>query len=405
MTLKYVACVSLPNKPQDAGLLEKPNLRHVGVWAILAILFVASLIGGCQPPQVPEYDAPPLPSAVRLAFLDDNNLSVMDADGTNITILARDLRPTECAPYYVSPNGQWIAYQRADEGLWIVPTAGGTPMKLSDAMVGSVSWFPDSSGVVYTLNDDVYAQLLDDSQPPQALAAGGRRYLFPTWSPDGKYIAFMETTNDSSVFNVILIQSDGSSWRTLGPTAPQSSEKNLCPDVISWSPDSTRFLVDWGEPAFVFYVSGGSPVQAGTGTAPTRHVWSSDGRSLAFRDEVGHLLTAKVDGRDQKQLTDFPVSQATWAPQGGLITYVANRGENTQIEVVSVETGEIRSITGIDDYIESSPHWTPDGTSLIFVRHTVQGQSAGIWHASVDGTGVSKRLALTGDNVQIFAIR
>jgi len=374
------------------------------VWINLVTLAIAFLIVGCQPLQVPEY-GPPLPSAVRIAFLDQHSLNIMQANGTHITVLARDLQPTACAPYYVSPNGQWIAYQQADDGLWIVPTAGGTAIKLSDAMVGSVSWFPDSSGVVYTLNDDVYAQLLDNSRPPQALAAGGRRYLFPTWSPDGKYIAFLETTADSNIYNVILILSDGTGWRTLGTTAPQSSKQYLCPDVIAWSPDSTRFLVDLGEPGFVFYVSGGSPVQVGAGAVPTRHDWSPDGHSLTYQDEAGHLWLASADGREQSQLTAFPISQATWSPQDELIAYVAHRGDDTAIEVVSAETGEIRSIAGADNYVESSPHWTPDGAFIIFVRHTVQGQSTGIWHAPIDGEAPPKRLALTGDDIQVFAIR
>jgi Tol biopolymer transport system component len=276
---------------------------------------------------------------------------------------------------------------------------------LSEKLVGSVSWFPDSSGMVYTLNDDVYAQWLDTTQPPQALAVGGRRYLFPTWSPDGKYIAFLETTTDSTVFNVILIHSDGTGWRTLGTTAPQSSERQLCPDVIAWSPDSTRFLVDFGEPAFVFYVSGGSPVQVGAGAAPTHHVWSSDGRSLAYQDEAGRLWVTKADASERRQLTDFPVSYAVWSPHNGQIAYVAQRGDDTALEIVNAETSESRSITGADSYAESSPCWTPDGAFLIFVRHTVQGQPAGIWRIPIDGSSAPERLALTGDAIRVFAIR
>ena len=385
------------------SFLDKPGRSLIRT--ILVTLVVSLLAAGCQLPQVPDYEATPLPSAVRIAYLDGRNLNLMRADGSDTILLASDLQPTECAPYYVSPNGQWIAYQQADDGLWIVPTDGQQPVMLSEKLVGSVSWFPDSSGMVYTLNDDVYAQWLDTTQPPQALAVGGRRYLFPTWSPDGKYIAFLETTTDSTVFNVILIHSDGTGWRTLGTTAPQSSERQLCPDVIAWSPDSTRFMVDFGEPAFVFYVSGGSPAKVGTGIAPTHYDWSSDGRSLTYQDEAGRLWVAKADASEHRQLTDFPVSDAVWSPQDSQIAYIAQRSDNTTLEVVSAETGEIRSITGADSYIESSPHWTPDGTLLIFVRYTVQGQSAGIWHAPLDGSAPPERLALTGDTIQVFAVR
>jgi Tol biopolymer transport system component len=339
----------------------------------------------------------------------------MKTDGSDSTLLARNLQPTECAPYYISPDGNWVAYQQADDGLWVVPISGGSPIMVSDAVAGSVSWFPDSSGVVYSLDDDVYAQWLDTSQPPQALAVGGRRYLFPTWSPDGNYIAFLETTSDPSVYNVILIHSDGTGWRTLGTTASDSSERHLCPDIVVWSPDSTRFLVDFGEPPFAFYVAGGSPVQMGAGSSPTNHAWSPDGRSLTYLDEFARLWLAKADGSDHRLMTDFPVSEAIWSPQESQIAYIAQRDGDTTLEIIDVQTGETRSLTNEDDYIESNPRWTPDGTSLIFARNLPQGDtssadaedspSAGIWRVPADGSAAPLRLALAGDEIQVFAIR
>jgi Tol biopolymer transport system component len=380
-------------------------------------VIVSGLIVSCSPPQVPEYEGVPSPSAIRIAFLDGSSLNLMKTDGTQITLLAQELEPTECAPYYISPDGQWAAYQQASDGLWVVPTTGGSPIMVTDAMAGSVSWFPDSSGVVYTLDDDVYAQWLDLSQPPQALAVGGRRYLFPTWSPDGNYIAFLETTADHNIFNVILIQSDGTGWRTLGTTAPEPSERPLCPDIIRWSPDSTRFLVDFGQPAFAFYVAGGSPVQIGAGPAPANHAWSADGHSLIYQDESNHLWLATADGGDHRPLTNFPVSQAAWSPQESQVAYVAQRDSDTALELVNVETGETRSLTSPDNYIEGDPHWTPDGAFLIFVRRqpslsveqesttTAPQSSASIWRVAADGSAPPQRLVLTGDAPQLFAIR
>jgi Tol biopolymer transport system component len=345
--------------------------------------------------------------------LDSNDLYMMRVDGTNVTLLARDLQPTECAPYYSSPDGRWVAYQQADNGLRVTSTTGESPVILSDAMVGSVSWFPDSSGVVYTQNDDVYAEWLEASQAPQALAVGGRRYLFPTWSPDGKFIAFLETTPDQNLFNVTLIQSDGTGWRTMGTTAPQSSDRRLCPEIVRWSPDSTRFLVDFGEPAFAFYVAGGSPVQLGTGSAPKNHAWSPDGRTLTYQDEANRLWLAKADGSGHTLLADFPVSEAVWSPHDRKVAYIVERGGDVLLELVDVETGGIRSLTGSDRYVESNPRWTPDGAHLVFVRHVVQDDpdsavepvSAGIWRISADGSNPPERLALTGDAIQVFAIR
>jgi Tol biopolymer transport system component len=345
--------------------------------------------------------------------LDGKSLNMMQVDGTSVIQLAGNLQPTECAPYYISPDGQWVAYQQAEDGLWVVPTTAGSPIILHDGSVGSVSWFPDSTGVVYTLNDNVYAQWLDGSQPTRALAVGRRRYLFPTWSPDGKYISFLETTPDPGAFNVILIESDGTGWRTLGTTAPQSVERRLCPGILIWSPDSTRFVVDWGDPVFAFYVTGGSPAQIGAGPVPTNHAWAPNGRSLVYQDEFQRLWLAKTDGSEDKLLTEFPASDAVWSPQDNQVAYVAQRGEDSALEIIDVETGETRSLTSADNYVESSPSWTPDGSVLIVTRYVAQSQStpevgqvsAGIWSVPADGSSPPQRLALAGEAVQVFAIR
>jgi Tol biopolymer transport system component len=350
---------------------------------------------------------------VRIAYLDGANLSMMQTDGTGSALLARDLQPTQCAPYYISPNGQWVAYQQAADGLWVVPTAGGSASELSDAVAGSVSWFPDSSGVVYTRDDAVYAQWLDPSRPAQPMAVGGRSYLFPTWSPDGKYIAFLETTDEANIFNVILIQSDGTGWRTLGATPPEASDRRLCPEIIAWSPDSTRFLVDFGDPAFAFYVSGGSPVQLGAGPTATNYAWAPDGRSLIYQDDGGYLWLVAADGRDNKQLTGFPVGEAAWSPVAQQVAYVARRDADSALEILDIETGAARSLTGSDNFVESNPRWSPDGRFLVFARSnagagTSAGEdpvSAGIWRVPAEGSEPPQRLAVIGASLEVFAIR
>jgi hypothetical protein len=96
-------------------------------WTILAFLAAAVLMVGCQIPQVPDYTATPPPAAMRIAYLDGDDLNLMEADGSHSILLARNLQPTGCAPYYVSPNGHQVAYQQADGGLLVNSTDGGQP--------------------------------------------------------------------------------------------------------------------------------------------------------------------------------------------------------------------------------------------------------------------------------------
>ena len=58
----------------------------------------------------------------------------------------------------VSPDGRWIAYRSyfaGLPGLYIVPTAGGTPRKVSPLWAGDVTWRPDSRSLAFSSGTNV----------------------------------------------------------------------------------------------------------------------------------------------------------------------------------------------------------------------------------------------------------
>lgn len=371
----------------------------VGLGTVLSSL-------GCEAPGVPEYPTPVLPSAVKVAYVHGGELWTMNLDGQEPMLVAQglELRSEGCYSYYISPDGHRVAYQTVEGQLWMAGTRGPDRERLTEQPVEAVSWFPDSNGLVYSSRDDIYVHWLKPPSPPRAIRTGGRRFLFPTWSPDGSYIAFLETM-EAGVFSVNIVKSDGTSWRSLGTTAVTIGKVNLCPDIVAWSPDGTRLLVDCGRPAFVYYVAGGTPIQVGGSDSVSGHRWSPNGQELAFKGKGGGLWLIKADGSEERPLVTEAIDGFAWRPGQRLIAYdtVRTRGMN-DLWVVNVDSGEKYQLTVGDSYAELAPAWTPEGSRIVFQRVDIQGNEAGIWSIASDGLDL-QQLSSVGSTFQVFAVR
>ena len=132
------------------------------------------------------------------------DLYLMDADGKNVRkVFAKSADRRE--PTW-SPDGKQIAYLRRDE--WAIYTAtidGKTVERITDVGDGggNPAWSPDGSEIVFTLAGAAkkWGMRLPLSRQIRVvnLHSGVKRTLFaerlptmenPTWSPDGKWLAF-----------------------------------------------------------------------------------------------------------------------------------------------------------------------------------------------------------------------
>jgi eukaryotic-like serine/threonine-protein kinase len=141
-----------------------------------------------------------------------------------------------------SPDGTQVAYIATQAGqawkIFLVPRDGGTPQELLSEVLdqSDPSWSPDGKKLVYGRLGTGGINVIDLSTRQVSVIAGSGKLFSPRWSPDGRYIAALNTDSTKlTLFN----------WKT------QSwSDWVTEPGAFgfpNWSADSEYLYYDSGE--------------------------------------------------------------------------------------------------------------------------------------------------------------
>jgi dipeptidyl aminopeptidase/acylaminoacyl peptidase len=222
---------------------------------------------------------------------------------------------------------------------------------------GSPAVSPDGARVVF---DRTNTYDYEDLYVANAYGTGGLAKLTddpamaefdPTWSPDGRKVAFAAYPFDEygervENWEVYTVDADGSNLTQL-------TDNGLREWNLAWSPDGTRIAFSSFEQApgvYVMDADGSDAVRVADGNHPS---WSPDGLKLAHSFE-SRLYTMDADGSERREI-------------------VTDRFEDDP-DIVSVS--------------DSDPSWSPDGTRIAFVRDTEFEDAIGnsVYTVNVDGS-------------------
>ena len=166
--------------------------------------------------------------------------------------------------------------------------------------------------------DNVWKMEADGSNPTRVTSGKGESY--PECSPDGKWIAYLDTSKDQEIWRVSL--EDGQlvqlSQALLNP------QFRISPDGKLIAYLSAELQPHWM--AIVIDADSGQRVRSADAPSDIGDVgdfsWAPDGHALDFvitRDAVSNLLRQPLTGGPAKQITNFKsgrIFSVAWSPDG-----------------------------------------------------------------------------------------
>jgi hypothetical protein len=203
--------------------------------------------------------------------------------------------------------------------------------------------------------------------------------LDPSWSPDGRLIAYVEH-NAGTVpgrrceKGLWVMNADGSAAHLISPTGGSPS----------WSPDGTKLAYTSGDAIVVASVTGAGARAVAHGGEP---VWSPDGTRLAFSRDTS-IYVANADGSGERLLVAGGGSPS-WSPDGSRIVFarpipetdfhgppsVSDKqipvGITPGLAIVNADGSGLTPLTRGDDY---DPVWSPSGRWIAY--STFDGESS-----------------------------
>jgi Tol biopolymer transport system component len=236
------------------------------------------------------------------------------------------------------------------------------------------SFSPDGTQVTFSWNGekednlDIYVKVIG-AEPPLRLTTNPALEGSPTWSPDGRWIAFDRVLPGGKVA-VVLISPIGGPERIL--TETYLDQNNVDGPFLAWFPES-RWLAMAGSdkpdqiPAlFLYSVETGEKRRLtfppGTTLGDSCPAFSPDGRTLAF---------------------------FRWASWSDSDLFLLDLSQDLK------PVAEPKRLT-FGNWRAASPAWATDGSSLIFSASS--GGDSSLWKVAASGTSKPQRLAAVGAN-------
>ncbi len=364
-------------------------------------LFVAASDGSGEHPLLPDseddYDAVWAPDGKSIVFTSERNGSAdlfrVNPDGTGLKALTQDPAYDDQAAF--SPTGQKVVFVSTRDGgranLWILDLASLSAQRLTTGAGGDYrpSWSPDGKWIAFSSGRgqpmpfsegrwerlqlaDLYIVHPDGSglkKVPQPLDFCGS----PKWMRDSRHIVAYCMTAQQTLANRIFNPGPGNDTRLVSVDTVTGASTELAAAGIKINPspvgqDDIGYICKDASDAGIYYLSGRRGPKGPIRTAS----WSPDGKMVVFHKRIPGNPTAlqKAFSRDSNyELQTANGTLPSFNPSGTqfVTTGFPNGGSSlSAITVTTVSTGLSQVVYRDKTGNALAGSWSPDGRRIIF---------------------------------------
>ena len=323
-----------------------------------------------------------------------------------------------------SPDGRYLAFVRTspkNRAVYLTPVDGGAERKIADIFTyfdlgaGNSPYFaPDGRSLALPDKesgaDPASIYLISITQPERrkltSPPAGSTGDFYPSFSPDGKYLAFARAANFSS-FDIYVVPASGGTPKRL-------TIDSLLIQGLAWTPDSREIVFAsrrggsvnslWRVP-----VKGGTPRRIDViGKDVISPAISAGGNRLAYVHNLDDFNIWRVDlderGRPSPPqrwiASTFRDSDPSISPDSSKLAFASLRSGTFGIWVCESDGSNPHILFDGGPNLTGSPRWSPDGKWITFdSRANARGPSGLPSIYVMPSEGGAAREIVAGDGV------
>jgi Tol biopolymer transport system component len=337
-------------------------------------------------------DTAPVFAANAIAFFaynpssEKSEIKVMQSDGGNLQPIPG---MSGAATFSWSPDRKRLVYivhhGDSDWSMYIIGADGKNKVRLTQGDLDyNPTWSPDGKQIAFSRNGNLWVMRVSNDLQPVAsdlrqLTTNPKECVWEiAWSPDGKQIAFdaqmgtptgTASYEDPSTTEIYIINADGSNLRQL-------TNNQFIDAGPSWSPDGkqlTFFSNRDGDPDYTYKMAFGARDNG------------------AFQ-----IYSMAADGQNVRRLMETKANDMypAWSADGKQIAFSSNRDGNYEIYVINADGSNPTRLTESPTQ-DSSPAWLPASGSASSASGEIAyasnlGGDFEIWLVNTDGSYLSQ---------------